>query len=456
MSKKNNIFFVGVGGIGMSALARYFHLMGSHVAGYDLTKTDLTDQLEKEGINITYTDDTATVPEAFKIAEETLVVYTPAIPEKHNILSWFRKNNFEIVKRAQLLGKVTREHQSIAVAGTHGKTSISTFTSHLLYQSEQKCNAFLGGISANYSTNLLFDRDAKYTVIEADEYDRSFLQLNPVLALISSMDADHLDIYHHINAIYEAFNQFAEKTLENHGRLIVKKELEKELKYKSKILTYCVDGEADYHALNVKYSNGQYQFSLQTPKGVLENLKLNLPGTYNLENVIAASALVCEAGISENELRKGLSTLRGVDRRFQIRINQKLVYIDDYAHHPAEIDACIASAKAAFPEKKITVAFQPHLFSRTNDFFKQFAVALNKADFVFLLPVYPAREEPIPGVTSEIIANEMDKAKVELLSKKELLKTLENTNDGVFISMGAGDIGHMVNEIENILKTGTH
>lgn len=440
----------------MSALARYFHLQGNQVAGYDLTQTELTQKLESEGITITYQDNVETVPDEYKTAEQVLVVYTPAIPANNKILNWFRQNNFEIVKRAQLLGKVTREHQSIAVAGTHGKTSISTFTAHLLYQSQQKCSAFLGGISANYRTNLLFDKNAKYTVVEADEYDRSFLQLNPKLALISSIDADHLDIYKDIAAIHEAFNLFAAKTVDNHGKVIIKKGLEDKLKTEQKLITYSVQEQADYCPANVYYQDGQYRFDFQTPTGKFHGLEVNLAGTYNFENAIAASALACEAGISEDDLRSGLASLRGVDRRFQIRLNQKIVYIDDYAHHPAEIEACIESARAAFPNKKIIVAFQPHLFSRTNDFFKQFGHALNKADFVFLLPVYPAREEAIPGVTSQLIASEMEKDKVKLLSKKDLLKALENITDEVFISMGAGDIGHIVNQIEEKLNRGTH
>ncbi|WP_462280044.1 UDP-N-acetylmuramate--L-alanine ligase [Salinivirga cyanobacteriivorans] len=452
MKQKKHIFFVGIGGIGMSALARYFNLKGYTIAGYDLTPTSLTHKLEKEGITITYNDDINQIPQSMRNPDDVLVVYTPAIPHQNNIISYFRNNTFEVIKRAALLGKVTQNYKSIAIAGTHGKTSISTFTAHLLYQSSLKCNAFLGGISANYQSNLLFDKNAAYTVIEADEYDRSFLHLNPHIALITSVDADHLDIYGSYSEVKKAFNKFAQKALKEGGRLIIHKDVLKKTDFPSQSLSYSTEDKADYQALNTYYNNGEYTFDLATPKGVFEDLKVNLPGSYNFENALAAAALAIEAGIEPAELREGLASLKGVERRFQVHINQNITYIDDYAHHPKEIEACIKSARHAFPGKKITVAFQPHLYSRTNDFSAEFAEALDLADYIFLLPIYPAREEPIAGVTSQLIGNKLTKAKYQLINKTEVVEKLKKVAPETFISMGAGDIGFMVDDIKKTLN----
>lgn len=452
MNKKTNIYFIGVGGIGMSALARYFKLKGFNVAGYDLTKTELTEKLDSEGIAVSYVDDFHAIPEEYKNSDKTLVVITPAIPMENRILHFFKSNDFEIVKRAVLLGEVTRMEIGIAVAGTHGKTSISTFTSHLLYQSQLKCNAFLGGISTNYGTNLLFHEHAKHVVVEADEYDRSFLQLNPTIALISSMDADHLDIYGSHENIIEAFKQFAQLTFNNNGVLVVHQSVQHYFLDQPKTYSYGLNPNADFHPVNVQYVNGQYLFDLKTPDFLYEGLALNLSGTYNFENVIAASALSIQAGIDKGDLVQGLKTLKGVGRRFEILLRNPTLYIDDYAHHPVEINACISSAKKAFPEKKITIAFQPHLYSRTKDFYLEFSVVLNQADFVFLLPIYPAREKPLEGVSSALIASELSSKKCAVVSKEQLLAALSKQKPELFISMGAGDIGQFTKEIINQLK----
>lgn len=452
MKHKQHIFFIGIGGIGMSALARYFHLQGHDIAGYDLTSTALTQKLEREGISVIYDDKVEKISGAMKGKNTTLVVYTPAIPENNQIISWYRNQNFEVIKRAELLGKITLQDKSIAVAGTHGKTSISTFTAHLLYQSKVKCNAFLGGISANYNTNLLYSENASYTVIEADEFDRSFLHLNPQIALISSIDPDHLDIYGSFDAVKTAFMAFAEKATDNDGTLIASTKALKNITLPGAIKSYGLNSEADYQAINIRFERGTYHFDLKAPQGLLHGLSINLPGTYNLENAVAASALALEAGIGEQELRSGLTTLKGVERRFQVRLNAGVVYIDDYAHHPTEIEACILSAKEAFPGKKLTVAFQPHLYSRTKDFYRGFAETLSLADKIYLLPIYPAREEPIEGISSELIGREVQDKELKFIRKTELLDILESEKPEVFISMGAGDIGFMAEDIEATLK----
>lgn len=438
----------------MSALARYFQMQGYRIAGYDLTATGLTKALESEGIVVYYEDRTDLIPEDFQNPDYTTVVYTPAIPDDHQMLQWFRNNNFEVIKRAAMLGKITQNHQSIAVAGTHGKTSIGTFLAHLLYQSSMKCNAFLGGISANYNTNMLFDENASFTVIEADEYDRSFLHLNPVLSLISSIDADHLDIYGSYENIVDAFNQFVSRTFDNSGKVIVHKSITSKIGQREKAITYSIADDADYYPVNMQCQNGYYNFDLVTPESMISNLELNLAGNYNFENAVAAAALACEAGIDADELKRGMASIQGVERRFQLRLNGAVIYIDDYAHHPAEIAACINSARHAFPGKTITIAFQPHLYSRTKDFYREFAQALNQADRVYLLPIYPAREAPIEGISSRIIAGEMPSGKCSVIDKNEMQQILNNHTPELFISMGAGDIGHMAEEFEQILKKG--
>jgi UDP-N-acetylmuramate--alanine ligase len=452
MSKnKKNIYFIGIGGIGMSSLARYFHFMKYNVAGYDLTKSELTQKLENEGIEIVYADKLDLLPNAFRSQNDTLVVYTPAVSQNHEMLSWYRENGFEVVKRAQLLGKVTKQHKAIGVAGTHGKTSISTYLAHILYQSSLKCNAFLGGISGNYNTNLLFHDEAKYTVVEADEYDRSFLQLSPALSLISSIEADHLDIYGDFSAVKDAFQAFAEKTFSQNGNVLVKKNAVQYLNHNDRILTYSAKEKANYYPENVLYSEGKYTFDLVAKETRIDGIVLNMPGSYNLENVIAASALALEAGIDKEELKSGVATLKGVERRFQLRRNDEIIYIDDYAHHPTELEACIESAKSAFPGKKITAVFQPHLFSRTKDFYKGFGSALNRADFVFLLPIYPARELPMEGVSSQLIASEILNGKVEIVAMNQLIEKLKSKEIEILITMGAGDIGTLASQIEKEL-----
>lgn len=452
MKPKKNIYFVGIGGIGMSALARFYIRKGYRVAGYDLTSTSLTRKLEAEGIEISYADDVDSIPSFFQSVSETLVVYTPAIPAENNILAFFNKNRYEIIKRASLLGRITQFNKGIAVAGTHGKTSISTFTAHLLYQSKVGCNAFLGGISANYNTNLLFNEQAQHVVIEADEFDRSFLELNPSIALISSMDADHLDIYGTHENVIGAFKKFAHLVFNNSGQLVVHLAIQNFFSTRTDILTYGLVPNADFHPTNVVYSNGLYAFDLKTPNGIISKLELYLAGTYNFENAVASAALAILAGIDEADLRKGLLTLKGVERRFEILMNEPVLYIDDYAHHPTEVKSCIESARAAFPDRHITVAFQPHLYSRTKDFYSDFSKALNQADFVFLLPIYPAREKPIDGVSSSLIYSSLPKEKCAMVGKKQLMENISLKKPDLFISMGAGDIGHWVSEFKTYLS----
>lgn len=452
MEHKRNIYFVGIGGIGMSALARFFNLNGDSVAGYDLTRTALTRKLEAEGVQISYSDIVDSIPSEFQNSSETLVVYTPAIPTENQILQYFQQNNFEIIKRAALLGKVTQLQKGIAVAGTHGKTSISTFTAHLLYQSKIGCNAFLGGISANYNTNLLFHQQAEHVVVEADEFDRSFLNLNPAIALISSVDADHLDIYGTHENVIDAFRSFAQLVFDNEGKLVVHATVRDKFGAHNDAFTYGLTPEADFHPEKVSYTNGCYSYDLVSPFGVARQLKLFLAGTYNFENSIAAAALALLAGIDETDLRTGLATLKGVERRFEILMREPVLYVDDYAHHPAEIKSCIASARAAFPGRHMTVAFQPHLYSRTKDFYFDFASALSQADFVFLLPIYPAREKPIDGVSSDLIGSNLPEDKGLVVNKEELMKQISMNKPDLFISMGAGDIGHWIEEFKTNLN----
>jgi UDP-N-acetylmuramate--alanine ligase len=454
LSEIKYIYFIGIGGIGMSALARYFAHKGCKVAGYDRTSSSLTETLEKEGIAIHYDDDLKQIPVGFcdDIAK-TLVVFTPAIPSDHNELNFFRSNSFKVMKRAEVLGLITRLQRGIGIAGTHGKTTTTTLTSHLLQNSSVKCNAFLGGISKNYGTNLLLS-DSEWVVVEADEYDRSFLQLSPEIAIITSTDADHLDIYGSKAEVLKSFHQYAQRILPS-GYLISKSGIEAKFEDIDGIIHYqysVADTAADFHTLNLHTEDGLYHYDLVTPLGIIDNLILGLPGLMNVENSIAAISAALLAGASANEIRVALKTFSGVQRRFDYHIRRKdLVYIDDYAHHPEELKASITSARKLYPDKKLTGIFQPHLYTRTRDFAAEFAQSLSLLDELILLDIYPARELPIEGVTSKIILDKVT-CKKELCRLDQVIDNLRNRELDVLLTMGAGNIDRLIDPITRILN----
>ena len=441
-----NIYFIGIGGIGMSAIARYYNVKGYAVSGYDKTPSPLTHALEDEGIGVHYTDDISFIP---KDKEETLVVYTPAIPKDMGELVYVQENGYRVIKRSRMLGEIATGQRCMAVAGTHGKTTTSTLVSHLFTDSGEGCSAFLGGISKNYDSNLLTHSN-DVIVAEADEFDRSFLQLFPEIAVITSMDADHLDIYGDEAHIVEAFKAFASQVS---GTVIVKHGLDITPEdTKAKIYTYAYDNpEADFHA--EPSENGH--FNLHYPGGVIEDCVVGIPGWVNIENGVGASAIALTYGLDPQKIRKALATFSGVKRRFDMQVNMDgLVYIDDYAHHPNEIAAAISSIKGRYPEYRYTAIFQPHLYTRTRDFADEFAEALSLADRVILLDIYPAREEPIPGVTSEIIFKSITAPEKILMKKEELLEYLQGQpleGKELFITLGAGDIDRLVGPIGKLL-----
>ena len=441
-----NVYFIGIGGIGMSAIARYYNVKGYAVSGYDKTPSPLTHALEDEGIGVHYTDDISFIPED---KEETLVVYTPAIPKDMGELVYVQENGYRVIKRSRMLGEIATGQRCMAVAGTHGKTTTSTLVSHLFTDSGEGCSAFLGGISKNYDSNLLTHSN-DVIVAEADEFDRSFLQLFPEIAVITSMDADHLDIYGDEAHIVEAFKAFASQVS---GTVIVKHGLDITPKdTKAKIYTYAYDNpEADFYAEPME--NGR--FNLHYPGGVIEDCVVGIPGWVNIENGVGASAIGLTYGLDPQKIRKALASFSGVKRRFDMQVNlDGLVYIDDYAHHPNEIAAAISSIKGRYPEYRYTAIFQPHLYTRTRDFADEFAEALSLADRVILLDIYPAREEPIPGVTLEIIFKGITAPEKILMKKEELLEYLQGQSlEGreLFITLGAGDIDRLVGPIGKLL-----
>lgn len=442
-----NVYFIGVGGIGMSGLARYFNHHGKKVAGYDLNSTSLTLQLEQEGISIHYTDDLNLVPIEFKKSDSTLIVFTPAIPSHHSELNWFKKEGFQILKRAEVLGMITNQTKAIAVAGTHGKTTTSTMIAHLLTDSGVGCNAFLGGIAVNYNSNVLYS-DSPYTVVEADEYDRSFLRLFPEYAVITSMDADHLEIYGNKEEMVKTYLQFATQVK---TKLVTKKELK--VKHDSSHIEYSILGNSNVYAENIRVENGAYHYSIISDNGKIENVTLGLPGRHNVENSLAAVAIAQSVGIDNEKIKKSLASFRGVKRRFETIVkNDKTIFIDDYAHHPEELRACISSARELFSGKKLTGIFQPHLFSRTRDFADQFAESLDLLDEIILLDIYPARELPMEGVTSELLLGKMKKSNKRILSKENCLKYINENRPEVLLTMGAGDIDKMIFPIAELVK----
>lgn len=453
--KVKRVYFIGIGGIGMSALARYFAKQGKLVCGYDRVQTKLTLELESEGIDIHYVDDVTLISREFRNTKEgTLVVYTPAVPQNHTELGFFISSGFAIVKRAQALGVIAKAKKTLAVAGTHGKTTTSTLLAHLLHSSAIGCDAFLGGISKNFNSNLVISKNnSENLVVEADEFDRSFLSLYPDLAIITSVDADHLDIYESHYEVIDAYEAFASQ-IKHDGTLIMKKgiSISPLLSVSVKVFSYSLKDIADFYLSKIEIKDGFYHFDLHTPNGVISDLKLGVPGLYNVENAVAASAAAILQGVSAEELRQGLSSFSGVVRRFDIQYRGKrVVYIDDYAHHPEELRAAITSVREMFPGRKVSGIFQPHLFSRTRDFTEEFAQSLDLLDKVYLLEIYPAREEPIPGVTSNSILSLMKCPDKAIYSKEELINKIRIDDIDVLVTMGAGDIDKLVPEIAKIL-----
>ena len=452
MSTLKNIYFIGIGGIGMSAIARYYNTKGYKVSGYDKTPSPLTHALESEGIEVHYEDNIEFIP---KDTESTLVVYTPAIPKDMGELVYVQENGYRVIKRSRMLGEISEGQRCMAVAGTHGKTTTSTLVSHIFTATGEGCSAFLGGISKNYGTNLLVHEN-NVVVAEADEFDRSFLQLFPEIAVITSMDADHLDIYGDEAHIHEAFRAFASQVS---GTVIAKKGLPLSSQdTKAKLMSYSYnDPEADFYAvLTDGDGNGFTHFDLHHPNGVIKDCVVGIPGWVNIENAVAASAIGLTYGLDAEKIKEALASFEGVKRRFDIQLkNEKCIYIDDYAHHPREISAALTSIKGNFPDYRITAIFQPHLYTRTRDFADGFAESLSCVDKLILLDIYPAREEPIPGVTSEIIFKNVTAPEKVLLNKSELMEHLQNTVTGekeLFVTVGAGDIDRFIEPIKELLE----
>ena len=441
LSTINNVYFIGIGGIGMSALARYFVANGKQVGGYDKTPTEITKALKNLGVAIHFSDDISEIDSKYLNLESTLIVYTPAIPNDHSELNYFKNNNFKVLKRSAVLGEITKQTICLAVAGTHGKTTTTSILGHLLNQSNVPMTAFLGGISENYNSNLILN-GAEVTVVEADEFDRSFLTLSPDLACITSMDADHLDIYGDAAELEKTFKDFSE-CIKPNGKLFVRNGLP------LKGITYGIEDASDYSAQNVKIENGSYVFDLQTPSGLYKDFKFNLPGRHNLSNAIIALAMAIEYGCPHSQLARGLVSYKGVKRRFTYQIRtDDFVFIDDYAHHPEEINAVHHAVREMYPGKKVLAIFQPHLYTRTRDFVDDFAQSLSKFDELLLLDIYPARELPIEGVTSKWVLNKIENPNKKWIQKSELIAEIKKSNAQIVLTLGAGDIGEEVEHIK--------
>ncbi|WMI68475.1 UDP-N-acetylmuramate--L-alanine ligase [Mangrovimonas sp. YM274] len=442
----HNVYFIGIGGIGMSALARYFAANNKYVAGYDKTKTEVTVALEELDIKVHFEDAVDQIDERFLNSENTLVVYTPAVPKDHKELEYFKSNGFMVMKRSAVLGEITKQTFCLAVAGTHGKTTTTSILGHLLKECGVEVTAFLGGISQNYNSNLILE-GTKVTVVEADEFDRSFLTLFPDMACITSMDADHLDIYGEKEAIHESFVQFT-KQLKPEGKLFVRNGLP------LKGITYGIEDDSDYAAQNIRIEDGAYVFDVKTPNGtILEDFKFNLPGRHNLSNALIALAMSAEYGVPRQQLAKALASYKGVKRRFtyHIKTNDR-VFIDDYAHHPEEIRAVYEAVREMYPGQMVLAVFQPHLFSRTRDFADEFAEQLSKFDELLLLDIYPARELPIEGVTSQWLLDKVSNSHKSLVEKPELISAIKESEATVILTLGAGDIGEEVQSIKQALS----
>ena len=453
LNKIKAVYFVGAGGIGMSAIARYFLKKGLVVAGYDKTPSDLTRQLQEEGMLIHYEENVDAIPEACKQKEDCLVIYTPAIPEEHQELQYFRKNAFEIQKRAQVLGTLTQAHKGLCVAGTHGKTTTSTMCAHIMHQSHLDCNAFLGGISKNYGTNYILS-DSDYVVIEADEFDRSFHWLRPWMSVITATDPDHLDIYGTKEAYLESFRHYSE-LIQPGGALIIHRGLEMKEHLQDGVRRYDYSlAEGDFHAEHIRIENGEITFDFISPIECIKDVQLGQPIPINIENGIAAMAMAQLNGCTAEELKNGMKTYGGVDRRFDFKIKTKeLVFLSDYAHHPKEIYQSAKSIRELYKDKHITAIFQPHLYTRTRDFYKDFAEALSQLDEVILTEIYPARELPIPGVTSQLIYDNLKEGvKKQMIQKADVLDFIRGHEFEVLIVLGAGDLDNQVPAITKILK----
>ena len=445
MSNKTNIYFIGIGGIGMSALARYFVASGNKVSGYDKTPSEITKALENIGVKIHFEDAINAIPLEFKNQSSTLVVYTPAIPKSHLEFNYFIDNGFEVKKRSEVLGDITKNTFCFAVAGTHGKTTTTSILGHLLKECNVNMTAFLGGISENYNSNLIVN-GTEVTAVEADEFDRSFLTLSPDYACITSMDADHLDIYGDASELKKSFKDFTKK-IKPKGKLFVRNGLPIEG------ITYGIEDNSDYTAQNIRIENGTYVFDVKTPITILEDFKFNLPGRHNLSNALIALAMSVEYGLPRPQLAKALASYKGVKRRFTYQIKtDDLVFIDDYAHHPEEINAVHHAVREMYPNEKVLAIFQPHLFSRTKDFADEFAKALSQFDEVILLDIYPARELPIEGVNSSWLLSKISNQNKTLISKKSLIKNIKLSSAKIILTIGAGDIGEEVKTIKKALS----
>lgn len=449
-----SVYFIGAGGIGMSALVRYFLSKGKKVGGYDRTPSELTLKLIEEGADIHYEEAPEKIPAEFKNPENTLVVYTAAMPEDHILLQYFRKHGFTIYKRAQVLGMLTRSSKGLCAAGTHGKTTTSTMTAHLLHQSQVGCDAFLGGISKNYGTNLLLSDNSAYVVIEADEFDRSFHWLSPYATIITSTDADHLDIYGTEEAYLESFNHYT-SLIQPGGTLVMREgiRLQPRLQEGVRLFTYSSDS-GDFHAENIRIGGGEIVFDFVSPLGNISDIQLGVPVAINIENGVAAMALAQLSGVSNEEIKIGMASFRGVDRRFDFKIKtDKVVYLSDYAHHPEEIKQSILSMRALYGDKKLTGIFQPHLYTRTRDFYQEFAESLSLLDEVILTDIYPARELPIEGISSQLIYDNLRQGIDKILcTKEEVIDILKKKEIEVLMTLGAGDIENYAPQICEILN----
>lgn len=449
------VYFVGAGGIGMSAIARYFMHKGMVVAGYDRTRSELTACLEKEGMLLHYGEDVDSIPQACRNPQSCLVVYTPAVPAEHKELVFFRENGFEVEKRAQVLGTLTRAHKGLCVAGTHGKTTTSAMCAHVMHQSHLECNAFLGGISKNYGTNCILSKTSDYVVIEADEFDRSFHWLSPWVSVITATDPDHLDIYGTKEAYLESFRHYT-TLIQPGGALIVHKDLEMRQDVRAGVRVYDYSlSSGDFHAENVRINNGEITFDFVSPVGNVDNVELGNPVPINIENSVAAMAMAQLCGCAPDELRYGMKTYRGVERRFDFKIKtDKLVLLSDYAHHPKEIYQSARSIRQLYSDRKITAMFQPHLYTRTRDFYKDFAEALSLLDEVLLCDIYPAREQPIPGVTSRLIYDNLRPGvEKSMIHKEDVPELVRNRDFDVLVILGAGDLDNYVPQIKKILES---
>ena len=445
-----NVYFLGIGGIGMSALARYFNVTGKQVGGYDRTPSDLTAELEKEGILVHFDDAPGSIPRAFRDKNNTLVVFTPAVPGDHKELTYFREHQFTVLKRSEILGLITRQKKTVAVSGTHGKTTVSTMIAHLMAKSDKGCNAFLGGISRNFNSNLVLNPSSEWVIAEADEFDRSFLRLFPQVAVVTAMDPDHLDIYGNTEELHAAFNSFVSQ-IHADGILLMKKGVPIEKKnMPAHVYTYSLnDTSTDFHAGNIRLEKRKYFFDLIGPGIVIKDISLLHPGLVNVENAIAATAVAALLGMTPELIRMTMETFEGIRRRFEYHVNTgNIVYIDDYAHHPRELEATILSVRELYPDKKITGVFQPHLYSRTRDFADGFAKSLSLLDQLVLLDIYPAREVPIEGVNAAMIYDKVEIKEKYLCSMDGLMDMLQKLRVEVLITLGAGDIDKMVEPIK--------